>query len=230
LCLSKDIKDIDVVRNKFFKEAEKIRSFSDCENIIKVFDVFDENNTSYYTMEYIDGDNLHDYVERHGPFGEKEAIRIIKGVANALKRIHYDRILHMDVKPKNIMISKEGRVVLIDFGGAHKYNISPQYNTTLAGIASPGFTPPELASSVRFSPPYDIYSLGATLYYMLTKSFYSHYSEDSTRKCENGKHHMQCSWASGVSEETNRCIEKSLSYLPKDRPQSIDEFLAMLPS
>lgn len=229
LCLSKDIKDITVVRNKFFKEAEKIRNFSDCENIIKVNDVFDENNTSYYSMEYIDGENLNDYIQKHGVLEEKEAVRIIKGVANALKRMHSDRMLHMDVKPKNIMISKEGRVVLIDFGGAHKYNISSQDNSTFARISSPGFTPPEPASSVRFSPPYDIYSLGATLHYMLSGAVYDIYSENSQQGSKDSGNPMQYPFADNVSEETNKCKAKSLEFLPKDRQQNIDEFLAMLP-
>lgn len=229
LHLSNDIENITVVRNKFFTEAEKIMSFADCENIIKVYDVFDENNTSYYSMEFIDGDNLHNHVMKMKKLDEGEAVRIIKGVANALKRMHCERMLHMDVKPKNIMISKEGRVVLIDFGGAHKYNTSPHDNSTLARIGSPGFTPPEPVSSVRFSPAYDIYSLGATLYYMLTGIIYNIHSEDSQRG-KNGNHTVQFTWINGVSEETNKCMEKSLAYLSKDRQKNIDEFLEMLPS
>lgn len=230
LCLSKDIKDITVVRNKFFTEAEKIKNFADCENIIKVYDVFDENNTSYYSMEYIEGKNLHDYIKKHGVLKEKEAIKIIKGVANALKRMHSDRMLHMDIKPKNIMIGKDRRVVLIDFGGAHKYNISSQDNSTFARIGSPGFTPPELASSVSFSPTYDIYSLGATLYYILTGITHEDVSEGSRQLNSENIGIMQYPpLGINISEETKKCMEKSLAYLSKERQQSIDEFLAMLP-
>ena len=216
------------VRKKFFTEASKIKGF-DCENIVKIHEVFDEHDTSYYSMEYIDGDNLHNHVMKMKKLDEGEAIRIIKGVANALKRMHCDRMLHMDVKPKNIMISKEGRVVLIDFGGAHKYNTSPHDNSTLARIGSPGFTPPEPVSSVRFSPAYDIYSLGATLYYMLTGIVYNIHSEYSQQGNNKNIHPMQYLHMNNISEETNKCIEKSLEYLPSYRQQSIDEFLAMLP-
>lgn len=104
----------------FMTEAMKIKELHS-ENIIKVFDVFDENNTCYYTMEYIDGNSLHDNVKnkKSKRLSEDEAIKIIRKVANALSEMHNKDIYHLDVKPENIMIAKDGRVVLIDFGAAH---------------------------------------------------------------------------------------------------------------
>ena len=221
--------EISLVRRKFMTEAMKIKEL-DSGNIIKVFDVFDENNTCYYTMEYIQGCNLDEYVNVKGFLAEQEAILIIRQVGEALKKLHEKQMVHFDVKPKNIMIGDDGRVILIDFGGAHKYNISSQDNTTLVRICSPGFTPPEPASSIRFSPAYDIYSLGATLYYILTGIIFENKSEDSQQEGRKSTQLLKFSWSNKISEETKKCIEMSLNYWPKDRPQSIDEFLAMLPS
>lgn len=228
--LSSDIKSIVEVRNKFFTEAKKIKRFADCENIIKVYDVFDENNTSYYSMEYIDGDNLHEYVEKKGRLSENEAIRIIRGVANALKEMHNEKMLHMDVKPLNIMVCKNGRVVLIDFGGAHRYNTYRQENSTLVNLNSPGFTPPERVGNYRFSPSYDIYSLGATLLFMLSGCVSGNESEESRVVQNIYDVTLQNDVPSDVSIKTKECIEQSMNFQAHFRPQTIDEFLAMLPS
>lgn len=229
VCLSGDIKHIVEARNKFFTEAKKIQKYANCENIIKVYEVFDENNTSYYSMEYIEGDNLHDYVEKKGKLNEEEALRIIRGVANALREMHNERMLHMDVKPGNIMVCKNGRVVLIDFGGAHKYNASSQMNSTFVRLNSPGFTPPEQIGGSRFSAAYDIYSLGATLHYMLSGNLANKYSEESQIYTDEYNVSLQNELSDDISNDTKECINKSMNYFPKCRPQSIDEFLAMLP-
>ena len=227
--LSNDIKRIVEVRNKFFTEAKKIQNFVNCENIIKVYDVFDENNTSYYSMEYIDGCSLHNYVERKGKLNEEEAIGIIRRVANALKEMHGKRMLHMDVKPLNIMVCKNGRIVLIDFGGAHKYNDSLQENSTLVNLNSPGFTPPEQIGKFRFSPTYDIYSLGATLHFMLSGYTAESDLEESQLNTDVYDGSLQKELASDISNETKECIKKSMNNYAIYRPQTIDEFLEMLP-
>lgn len=227
---SKYIKDIEVVRKKFHTEAEKIKTFDDCENIVKVYEVFDENNTSYYSMEYIDGYNLEKYIEKNGILDEKEAIKIIRKVANALKRMHSEKMLHADIKPGNIMIGKDGRVVLIDFGGAHKYNISPKDNSTLLYISSPGFTPFEKISQNSFEPSYDIYSLGATLNFMLTGCNADNLSENSKREDNVSSNNcLQNGQPNNISKEINECINKAMSKYHIFRQQSVDEFLEMLP-
>lgn len=132
--------------------------------------------------------------------------------------MHNERMLHMDVKPQNIMISNNGRVVLIDFGGAHKYNISSQDNTTLARICSPGFTPPEPASSIRFSPAYDIYSLGATLYYILTGIIFENKSEDSQQEGRKSTQLLKFSWSNKISEETKKMHRDVFELLAKRPP------------
>lgn len=223
--------DIVKVRKDFFNEASKIRTFANCPNIVRVIDVFDENNTSYYSMEYLDGENLYDYVTTKvgGRLCEKEALTIIRGIANALTEMHKVEMLHMDVKPNNVVVCKDGRIVLIDFGGSRNYKLSSDEGHTIAALNSPGYTPPEgLINRIpAFKPTYDIYSLGATLNFMLTGEGDSENSQIINNKNrESSVNNLPDS----VSSETQQCITKSLNYSPVNRPQSIEDFLALLPS
>lgn len=217
---SNQIKNINKVRDKFFTEAEKIRKFSDCDNIIKVYDVFDENNTSYYSMEYIKGKNLRDYVPRGGALEESEAVRIIRLVANALKRMHSEGMLHFDVKPANIMIADDGRVVLIDFGAAHRFFGESDEYTQPLDVRSNGYSAPEPIEVAKES--YDIYSLGATLLYMLGGII------EAEDECKDEIDSLPM--LVPMSDKVRLCIDKAMKYKKEDRQQSIDEFLAMLPS
>lgn len=157
--------------NKFIKEARTI-SRLDHSNIIRILDVFEENGTAYYVMEYIDGCSLEDKVNRQGVLSENEAVEYVKQVGNALDYIHQNRINHLDVKPANIMIRKsDNKAILIDFGVSKQYDEQgSQTSTTPVGI-SYGYAPMEqyMPGGVNtFSPQTDIYALGATLYYLLT--------------------------------------------------------------
>ena len=216
---SNQIKNINKVRDKFFTEAEKIRKFSDCDNIIKVYDVFDENNTSYYSMEYIKGKNLRDYVPSGGALEESEALLIIRKVANALKRMHSEGMLHFDVKPANIMIADDGRVVLIDFGAAHRFFGESSEYTQPLDVRSNGYSAPEPIEVAKES--YDIYSLGATLSYMLGGII------EAEDECKDEIDSLPM--LVPMSDKVRLCIDKAMKYKKEDRQQNIDEFLAMLP-
>lgn len=159
--------------NKFIKEARTI-SRLDHSNIIRILDIFEENGTAYYVMEYIDGCSLEDKVNRQGVLCENEAVEYVKQVGNALDYIHQNRINHLDVKPANIMIRKsDNKAILIDFGVSKQYDEQgSQTSTTPVGISyGYGYAPMEqyMPGGVNtFSPQTDIYALGATLYYLLT--------------------------------------------------------------
>lgn len=223
---SNHMKMINVVRKKFFEEAKKIKEFSDCDNIVKVYEVFDENNTSYYSMEYIEGKSLQNYVPRGGALEEAEAVHIIRQVAHALKRMHgaKPKMLHLDVKPSNIMIADDGRVVLIDFGTAHRNLEKISDCSTVLNIKSNGYSPRDQIKSA--DETYDIYSLGATLLYML-----GGIKEEEKEESHLGDYEgVLPNTLVSISEEIQQCIDKSMQDRPCNRPQSIDEFLAMLPS
>lgn len=158
-------------KEKFIKEAKTIARL-DHPNIIHIHDVFVENNTAYYVMEYIEGESLGDVVRRCGPLAEKDAVEYIRAVASALDYIHQRRIMHLDIKPANVMLRKEdNRAILIDFGLSKQYDAEGnQTSSTPLGISA-GYAPMEQYQQggvQEFSPETDIYSLGAALYNLVT--------------------------------------------------------------
>jgi len=158
-------------RRKFRTEAHNL---GQCKhhNIVKVLEVWDENNTTYYAMEYIDGISLDDYIHQHGPIPEQKAIEMFSQLANAVQYMHSKRMLHLDIKPKNAMVRKDGNLVLIDFGLSKQYdaNGDPESNTRVGG-GTPGYAPVEQADfhdGKGFPVTMDVYALGGTLFKMLT--------------------------------------------------------------
>ncbi len=159
--------------HKFQKEARNL-SHLEHPNIVRVTDLFDENGTFYYVMDYIEGQNLNDYV-KSGPIGADEATNIIKAVADALIYMHETHhMLHLDLKPGNIMRrASDGHIFLIDFGLSKHYDANGQPETsTNIGLGTAGYAPIEQgnqAKSGEFRPTIDVYALGATLYKLLTR-------------------------------------------------------------
>lgn len=155
----------------FYLEADKIASLSH-PNIVKVLEVFVANNTCYYAMEYLSGGSLTDYIEKKNGLDEAEAIDFITQIGSALAYMHEHKMLHLDVKPSNIMLSSDGKPKLIDYGLSQQYGNDGELELDDGlGSGTPGYAPLEQSGqqSVRyFSPTLDVYALGATYYKMLT--------------------------------------------------------------
>ena len=164
------------MRNKFYKEAQRIACLED-PHIIEVSDSFEENETAYYVMKLIDGKSLAAALatmkktERH-PFPEKGIMRILPQVLSALKTIHAQGIYHLDLKPDNIMRNAQGHCWLIDFGASKQMSsAASQMFTANTGLCfTPGYAPSEQISGnvKRIGPWTDFYALGATIYNLLT--------------------------------------------------------------
>lgn len=157
---------------KFKKEALNL-ALLDHPNIVRVTDSFEENGTFYYVMDYIEGQNLNDYIKSNF-ISEAEAIDIIKSVADALIYMHETHhMLHLDLKPGNVMRrTSDGHIFLIDFGLSKHFSGkgAPETSTSI-GLGTPGYAPIEQENNSRrgdFRPTIDIYALGATLYKLLT--------------------------------------------------------------
>ena len=211
------------LKKKFLEEARSLYKMKH-PGIVRVIDVFEENGTAYYAMEYIDGESLGDLVKRKGKLPEAEVVGYIRQVAEALKYVHSLNRLHLDIKPGNIMLNKDGKAVLIDFGASKHYDDETGENTsTLLGINTKGYAPVEQVnqSFKSFSPATDIYALGATLYKLLTgitppPSTLLH-SEEATLD----------PLPSYVSTSTRQAVEAAMQLLRKNRPQSVKEWLAI---
>ena len=132
---------VDKYKNKFLKEAQMISSLEN-EHIIHIYDIFQENDTVYYVMDYISGGSLKDKIDSAGAMDEQSALKYVLQVAEALAYIHSNNILHLDVKPANILLDGE-RSILIDFGISKHYDSDGgQTSTTPVGI-SKGYAPIE---------------------------------------------------------------------------------------
>ena len=156
---------------KFKKEAKRMFSIKN-EHIVGVQDLFEENGTAYYVMDFVEGENLAERLKRTGkPMTEQEVRDILPQILNALKVVHEAGIWHLDLKPANIMLDKEGNVKLIDFGASKQLNAQKGGATTSTAISyTKGYAPREQMEQNydKFGPWTDIYALGATLYNLLT--------------------------------------------------------------
>ena len=116
---------------KFKKEALRLANLNH-PNLVKVHDLFEENGTAYYVMEYIDGESLHTKLNRDGPLPESLVLRYLDSLLPALEVAHNQNIWHLDIKPENIMVDKKGKVFLIDFGASKHIEQKSTLTTSLA--------------------------------------------------------------------------------------------------
>ena len=213
---------VEQYRKKFVKEANNL-SHLNHPNIVQVIDVFKENGTDYYVMEYLEGGSLRDVVKREGKLDEKQALGYITLIGYALSYMHTEKHLcHYDVKPGNIVLDKKGTPKLIDFGISKNYdNEGNQTSSTPIGI-SEGFAPLEQykQSVQEFSPQTDIYALGATFYYLLTGKV----PPEASDVINDGLPAMPYT----ISKSTRDAIEQAMQPRKKDRPQTMKEFLELL--
>ena len=213
---------------KFRKEAQKLASLTH-PNIVRVLEVFEANNTIYYSMEYLPGGSLNDYVNKRDGLPEREAIKCIRQIGSALLYLHTNKMLHLDVKPANIMRSDTtGALKLIDFGLAKRYvdNGDPESSASL-GSGTTGYAPLEQADAsneMEFSPSIDVYALGATYYKLLT----AHVPDSAVDVLNSGLSTMPLV-KKNVSQKSIDAIKAAMEPLKAKRLSNVQEFLDMLP-
>ena len=209
-------------RQKFIKEAQNISRLNH-PNIIKVLDVFEENGTAYYVMEYINGGSLSEMIKQNGNLSEDETLYYTRKIASALQYIHSKKMNHLDVKPANVLLRQDGDVVLIDFGLSKNYDAAGEQTTSTPVGISVGYAPIEqsrVGGVGMFSPATDIYSLGATMFKMLTGQT----PPEASAIFDDGLPEMP----STASDLIKRVITKSMEPRRKERYQSIEEMLKAL--
>ena len=209
-------------KRKFIKEAKTIASL-DNPHIIRIHDVFEENGTAYYVMEYLEGGDLKSRVHAQG-LPEDEALQIIRQIGEALNYIHRRNILHLDIKPSNILFREDETAVLIDFGISKHYDEKDGSETSSTPIGiSEGYAPLEQYDTEgisAFSPATDIYSLGATLYYLLS----GNRPPNASSILNNGLPALTDS----TTQRTVDAINKAMSVRKNDRPETVAEFMTLL--
>ena len=215
-------------RDKFEREARNLSTLSH-PNIVKVLEAFHANGTTYYSMEYIDGISLDKKIAQspQGRIPLTEAIETLKQIGAAIAFMHSRNMLHLDVKPGNVMMRKDGTAVLIDFGLSKQYTSDGEpESSTKVGAGTPGYAPIEQASyheGKGFPTMMDVYALGGTLFKMLTGQRPPEASEilnegfptDSLRQLF-------------IPDNIVNSISKAMAPLKKDRWQTVDEFVKHL--
>lgn len=218
---------VERFRGKFLKEARNLFRLNH-KHIVRVLDIFEENGTAYFAMEYAEGGSLSQKVKAEGALPEAVATRYILQVAEALAYLHEQKMNHLDVKPANIMLSASGDAVLIDFGLAKQYDATgSQTSTTPAGI-SEGYAPMEqykLGGVAEFTPETDIYALGATFFKLLTGV-----TPPSAQDVFEDGVPVETLRQHGVSEAAISVIEQAMKPSKKKRTNNVEAFMAALNS
>lgn len=215
----------DKFKEKLIKEA-KILSEVHHPYIVNVLEVFEENNTAYIAMEYIAGNSLKDKLAKEGMLPEAEVLRYIHQIGGALQFVHQKNILHLDIKPSNILIDKDNNARLIDFGVSKRYDVGEQETSTTMLTLSKGFASIEQYDNERiqsFSPCPDIYSLGATMYNLLTGKIPTESILRVTRPFARPRELNPA-----ISEQTEQVILKAMEIIPANRYQSVEEMMNAL--
>lgn len=211
------------LKAKFMEEAVALYKLRH-PGIVHVSDIFEENNTAYYVMDYIDGCSLDVYIKERGALSEAVTLNYTHQVCDALKYVHSQNRLHLDLKPGNIMLTKSyDRVILIDFGTAKQYDECSGENTSTLLGCTPGYSPLEQAYSkiTQFYPATDIYALGATMYKLLT-------GVTPLPATGRGSGEELDPLPLTVSQSTRNAIEHAMELSKLKRPQSVDEFILLL--
>ncbi|MFB2878542.1 serine/threonine-protein kinase [Floridanema aerugineum] len=230
--------DFDTFQRRFIDEAEKLKK---CQhnNIVKFYNLIQEGQLWCIVMEYIDGENLATIVMREGVLREADALNYVQQIGNALTVTHKQRILHRDVKPKNIILRRnKSEVVLIDFGIAREFN--PNQMNSHTQFVSDGYAPIEQYFRRHKPGDYtDVYALAATLYVLLTG-----YLQKGKILCDrlpraidrddNLKNSKPDPLVApnkinpNISSRVNNAILSGMAIQPDQRPQTVQKWLKLL--
>ena len=210
-------------RRDFLREAQNL-SRLDNDHIVKVLETIEENDTVYYVMEYLSGGNLDQHIFSHGKLSCREALDIAIQIGEALKCMHAQHMLHLDLKPLNVMRGEDGHIVLIDFGLSKCFGADGQpESSTRIGQGTTGYAPIEQHSFNKadgFMPTLDIYALGATLFKMLTGSV----PPEASVVLNEGLPVDELSSA-GVPPAVIALVERAMQPLRRMRHQTVGEFV-----
>lgn len=212
---------VEQSRKDFLNEAKKLQKICQLsEHIVNVNETFEANGTAYYVMEYLDGGSP-------GKMDEKDAVNLILQVAEAVKTLHDNKLLHLDIKPDNILVKNDGNgnitPVLIDFGLAKHFDKkgNPTSTPNAKGLTQ-GFAPVEQGGIIsEFAPTLDVYALGATLLYLLTGKN----PPSSTELVDANQTKLKTLIPANVSDSTRNAILHAMTPNKDLRTPNVSSFI-----
>jgi serine/threonine protein kinase len=211
-------------RERFVDEAKRLAKFRSMPGIVTVNDFFIENGTAYIAMEYIEGQTLKSYLtQMGGKLPAAQVFDMLRPVMTSLAQVHKSGMIHRDISPDNIMISKEGYVKLLDFGAAREFAESG--NRRLSIMLKPGFAPEEQYRSRGVQGPWtDIYALCATMYKAITGVT----PDESSERMRRDEIKRPSELGVAMPSAQAAVLMKGMAVLQEDRWQSIDEMMAAM--
>ncbi len=152
---------------RFLTEAKHLQELEHLDSIVSIFDSFEEGNTAYIIMEYIEGPTLYQYIKENGPFLFPEFLELLTPLIHSLIHIHKSGLIHRDISPDNLILGMDNHLHLIDFGAAIKKDFQAKNKNTI--ILKSGYAPPEqYLNNEKTGAWVDVYALCATTYFALT--------------------------------------------------------------
>ena len=210
-------------RNRFLREARILTSLLDVPGVVKAWNYFQENQTAYLVMEYVQGISLRSWLEQNGEVPSfDEALEMLRPVVLALANIHKKGLLHRDITPDNLMVGANGTVKLLDFGSARSYLREKDSEMTQTVLLKSGYAPPEQYDGKSVQGPWtDIYALSATLYEMITGCM----PEDALqRQIRDELLEPSVYGAKITPEQEEHLLKRGLALDERERYTSVQEF------
>ena len=210
-------------REKFYSEAMVLAKFGEEDGIVRIQDYFQENETAYIVMEYLDGGSLKDRLNRDGTMNWEEALDLLMPGMVSLEHVHEAGIIHRDISPDNIMLTKSGKIRILDFGAARKATDNDP--KSLSVILKPGYAPEEQYRSKGVQGPWtDVYAFCATLYRCITGQVPDEAMDRLVSDTLRPVHFLVPECPVSVS----KVIGKGMAVSQKDRYQSLQELISDL--
>lgn len=208
---------------KFVDEARRLAKFRNTSGIVRIFDSFTANHTAYIVMEYLEGETMKDKLEREGKIPVDEALNLMMPIIRALSEVHKEGILHRDISPDNIFVTKYGEVKLLDFGAARYATTT--HSKSLSVIVKPGYAPQEQYRSRGDQGTWtDVYACAATLYKMITGIT----PEDSMERGNRDTLALPSRLGVKIPKNKENAIMNALNLRIEDRTQTAEAFEADL--
>ena len=210
-------------RNRFLREARILTSLLDVPGVVKAWNYFQENQTAYLVMEYVQGISLRSWLEQNGEVPSfDEALEMLRPVVLALANIHKKGLLHRDITPDNLMVGANGTVKLLDFGSARSYLREKDSEMTQTVLLKSGYAPPEQYDGKSVQGPWtDIYALSATLYEMITGCM----PEDALQRQVRDELLEPSIYGAKITpEQEEHLLKRGLALDERERYTSVREF------
>lgn len=214
---------------RFRQEAQAAAKLSH-PNIVNIYDVGYDENVHYIVMEYVRGETLKEYIEKHGHLPINTSIQITFDIGEALENAHKNGIVHCDIKPHNILVTETGRIKVADFGIARAVNSSATNKNDHAVLGSVHYFSPEQASGGPVDERTDIYSLGVVMYEMMTGvvPFEGETAISVALQHVQDDIPLPTKYNRRIPRLVEQCILKAMAKNPDDRFQSIAEMMSEL--